>query len=85
MIAPLLDERRLAENNLQRAIFAAAPDPDAVETLSAQVTGLDQQIADARVWARVAVAAALTEEQRATMRLAPGRSSTGPQRRVPRR
>ena len=40
----------------------------------AQVAGLHQQVADARVRARVAVAAALTEEQRATMRLAPGRS-----------
>ena len=74
VIAPLVDELRLAENNLQRAIFAAAPDPGAVETLSAQVAGLHQQVADARVRARVAVAAALTEEQRATMRLAPGRS-----------
>ena len=27
MIVPLVDELRLADNNLQRAIFAAAPDP----------------------------------------------------------
>ena len=72
MIAPLVDELRLAENNLQRAIFAASPDPGAVETFSAQVAGLHQQIADARVRARVAVAAELTEAQRATMRTTPG-------------
>ena len=73
VIAPLVDELRLAENNLQRGIFANSPEPGAVETFSAQVAGLHQQMAEARVRARVAVAAELTEEQRATMRTAPGR------------
>ena len=35
-------------------------DPGEVETLSAQVAGLHQQMAEARVRARVAVAAELT-------------------------
>ena len=74
VIAPLVDERRLAENNLQRAIFADSPDPGAVDTVSAQVAALHQQIAEARVRARVAVAAELTEEQRAKMRMVPGRA-----------
>ena len=73
VIAPLAEELRLAENNLQRAIFADSPDLGAVETLSAQVAGLHQQMAEARVRARVAVAAELTEEQRTKMRIATGR------------
>ena len=73
VIAPLAAELRFAESNLQRAIFADSPDPGEVETFSAQVAGLHQQMAEARVRARVAVAAELTEEQRAKMRTAPGR------------
>ena len=74
VIAPIADELRFAESNLRRAIFADSPDPDEVETFSAQVAGLSQQMAEARVRSRVAVAAELTEEQRAKMRTAPGRS-----------
>ena len=73
VITPLADELRLAESNLQCAIFADSPDPGEVETFSAQVAGLHQQIAEARGRARVAVAAELTEKQRAKMRTAPGR------------
>ena len=74
VIAPIADELRFAESNLRRAIFADSPDPNEVETFSAQVAGLYQQMAEARVRSRVAVAAELTEEQRAKMRTAPGRS-----------
>ena len=73
VIAPLADELRFAESNLRRAIFADSPDPGEVETFSSQVVGLHQQMAEARVRSRGAVAAELTKEQRATMRTAPGR------------
>ena len=73
VIAPLADELRFAESNLRRAIFADSPDPGEVETFSSQVVGLHQQMAEARVRSRGAVAAELTEEQRAKMRTAPGR------------
>ena len=80
VIAPLADELRFAESNLQRAIFADSPDLGEVETFSAQVAGLHQQMAEARVRARVAVAVELTEEQRAKMRTAPwrGKVAGGP-------
>jgi Spy/CpxP family protein refolding chaperone len=71
--APLVDQLRLAQQNLRRAVFADTRDEAAVAALSNEVASLQQQIADLRLEAQAGVSAELTEEQRIRMRAAPAR------------
>jgi Spy/CpxP family protein refolding chaperone len=70
--APLAGELRVAARNLHREIVAAPGDTDAVKALPERVSTLRQQIADARLEARIATAALLTDEQRAKLPTAMG-------------
>ena len=70
-VAPLVDQLRLAQRNLRRAVFADKADASATAKVAAEVKALRQQIADKGLDARKALAAVLTEEQRTKLRQAP--------------
>ena len=71
--APVAEELRAAHHNLRQAIFADTPDATAVEGLQAQVTALQQRVADLRLQAQTSIAAELTDAQRAEWLATPER------------
>jgi Spy/CpxP family protein refolding chaperone len=70
---PIVDQLRVAQNNLRRELFADTTDEVKVKEFTAKVTELRSRMADIRISASASIAEVLTPEQREKMRVGVGR------------
>jgi Spy/CpxP family protein refolding chaperone len=70
---PILDQLRVAQNDLRRELFADTSDEVKVKEFSAKVTELRNQMADIRISTSASIAEVLTPAQREKMRVGVGR------------
>ena len=76
---PVRDQMRTAQQQLNAAVFADAPDEGAVATVVAQVTTLQKQVFESEIGVQQKVAAVLTAEQRQQLLKLMSRGPRGPQ------